>query len=183
MSESASRGATLPMPFNLMDWIAEHMSGDMGTVGNKEVFKDSNFIFMIVKGPNARNDYHIDPYDEIFFQLKGTVHVHLINGEGQKEVAEIKEGDVFICKAFTPHSPRRPAGTLGLVVERPRAPGEKDGIVWFCQSCGAKLHEVYIQCEDIETQLKVTLDQFNADEAKRTCGECGAVLPPKLEPV
>ena len=49
------------LPFNLEQWIAREMPGDMGSVGNKEVFKHSDFIFMIVKGPNARNDCHIDP--------------------------------------------------------------------------------------------------------------------------
>ena len=83
----------------------------------------------------------------------------------------------MLVQAFTPHSPRRPPNTLGLVVERPRGPGERDGIVWYCERCGNKLHEVYIQCEDIETQLKAALDAFNDDLPLRTCTDCGAVLP------
>ena len=62
-------------------------------------------------------------------------------------------------------------------------PGERDGILWFCQGCGHKLHEVYLLCEDIETQLKAELDHFNDDIAKRTCARCGAVLPdPRQRP-
>ena len=49
------------VPFDLTQWIAREMPGNIGSVGNKEVFKHSDFIFMIVKGPNARNDCHIDP--------------------------------------------------------------------------------------------------------------------------
>ena len=165
------------LPFNLDQWIAREMPGDMCSVGNKEVFKHSDFIFMIVKGPNARNDYHIDPYDEIFYQLKGTVQVGLIGADGTPTMAEIQEGEVLLVSANTPHSPRRPPGTLGLVVERPRVPGEEDGIVWYCDRCGKKLHEVYLLCVDIETQLKATLDAFNADQDLRTCKTCGAVLP------
>src|SRR5262245_61866726 len=63
------------VPFNLATWIAQTMSGDMGSVGNKEVFRHADFIFMIVKGPNKRNDFHVDPYDEIFYQLQGTIYV------------------------------------------------------------------------------------------------------------
>ena len=169
------------LPFSLADWIREHMSGDMGSVGNKEVFKHSDLIFMIIKGPNARNDYHVDPYDEIFYQLEGTIQVHLIEGRGRPRVAEVKEGEVMLVPALTPHSPRRPPNTLGLVVERPRGPGERDGIVWCCERCGNKLHEVYIQCEDIETQLKAPLDAFNDDLRLRTCTDCGAVLPHPAE--
>src|SRR2546428_5552371 len=37
------------VPFHLATWIARSMSGDMGSVGNKEVFRHADFIFMIVK--------------------------------------------------------------------------------------------------------------------------------------
>jgi 3-hydroxyanthranilate 3,4-dioxygenase len=82
--------------FNLTAWIARSMSGDMGSVGNKEVFRHSDFIFMIVKGPNRRNDFHIDPYDEIFYQLKGTIYVKHRDAAGQTQVAEVQEGEVMI---------------------------------------------------------------------------------------
>jgi 3-hydroxyanthranilate 3,4-dioxygenase len=164
-------------PFNLADWITRSMSGDMGSVGNKEVFRHADFIFMIVKGPNTRNDYHIDPYDEIFYQLTGTIYVKYRNDDGQEKVAEVKEGEVMIINAYTPHSPVRPPGTLGLVVERPRVPGEKDGIVWYCDACGETLQHLEMDCQDIETQLKAALDAFNADLARRTCTACGHILP------
>lgn len=163
--------------FNLAGWIAQAMSGDMGSVGNKEVFRQSDFIFMIVKGPNKRNDFHIDPYDEIFFQLKGTIYVKYRDDDGQMQTAEVKEGEVMIITAMTPHSPIRPPDTIGLVVERPRVPGEKDGIVWYCDACGHTLHALEIDCQDIETQLKAALDAFNEDTSRRTCARCATVLP------
>jgi 3-hydroxyanthranilate 3,4-dioxygenase len=169
------------VPFALAGWIAEHMAGDLGPVGNKEVFRHSDFIFMIVKGPNARNDFHIDPYDEIFYQLQGSVRVALMDPDGRPRTAEVREGEVMLVRAGTPHSPRRPPGTLGLVVERPRVPGERDGIVWYCEGCGHMLHEVFLLCEDIETQLKAELERFNDSLALRTCARCGAVLPDPRE--
>ena len=165
------------VPFNLMEWIAESMSGDMGSVGNKEVFRNSDFIFMIVKGPNSRNDYHIDPYDEIFLQLKGSIYVKHRDESGREQLSEVKEGEVMIINAFTPHMPIRPPDTLGLVIERPRVPGEKDGIVWYCDACGQVLHHLEMDCQDIETQLKAALDDFNADLSRRTCSHCQHVLP------
>ena len=175
--------ASNAMPFNLAEWIATSMSGDMGSVGNKEVFRHSDFIFMIVKGPNQRNDYHIDPYDEIFFQLKGTIYVKYRDAEGRNQVAEVKEGEVMMINAYTPHSPVRPPDTLGLVVERPRVLGEKDGIVWYCEGCGHSLHKLEMDCQDIEIQLKAALDTFNTDLELRTCSHCSAVLPdPATQP-
>lgn len=169
------------LSFNLAQWIADAMSGDMGSVGNKEVFRHSDFIFMIVKGPNRRNDYHIDPYDEIFYQLKGTIYVKYRDVDGQDRMASVQEGEVMIINAFTPHAPIRPPETLGLVIERPRVPGEKDGIVWYCEACGETLHALELDCQDIETQLKAVLDAFNADLTRRTCSQCRHVLPDPAE--
>ena len=169
------------VPLHLTAWIAHSMSGDMGSVGNKEVFRHSDFIFMIVKGPNRRNDFHIDPYDEIFYQLKGTIYVKHRDAAGQTQVAEVKEGEVMIINAFTPHLPIRPPETLGLVIERPRVRGEQDGIVWYCDACGKVLHQLALDCQDIEIQLQQALDAFNADLALRTCTSCDSVLPDPAE--
>ena len=169
------------VPFNLAAWIARSMSGDMGSVGNKEVFRHADFIFMIVKGPNRRNDFHIDPYDEIFYQLKGTIYVKYRGATGQVQVAEVQEEDVMIIQAFTPHLPIRPPETIGLVIERPRVPGEQDGIVWYCDACGEVLHQLALECQDIETQLKQALDTFHTNLALRTCASCGSVLPDPTE--
>lgn len=165
------------VPFNLNRWIATRMAGDQGTVGNKEVFRQSDFIFQIIKGPNRRNDYHMDPYDEIFYQLEGTAFVVYRDAEDREQVATLRAGDVLLIAAFTPHSPRRPPDSIGLVVERPRAAHELDGLRWYCEGCGRRLEDLWLPCQDIEVQLKQALDAFNTDLARRTCKHCGAVLP------
>jgi 3-hydroxyanthranilate 3,4-dioxygenase len=81
-----------------------------------------------------------------------------------------------------PHSPQRTAGSIGLVVERRRNPGELDGFQWYCENCGQKLHEVFIEVTDITTQLKPVFDAFWADEAARTCRNCGTVMQPPAPP-
>ncbi len=173
----------LTMPFNLDGWIDANLPKALGAIGNKEVFKNSDFIFQIIKGPNARNDFHIDPFDEIFYQLKGHIFLHVIE-DGKERRLRIEEGDVFILPKQIYHSPRRPPGTIGLVIERPRPPEELDGIAWFCPACSSRLHQVDFWCDDIERGLKDVIAAFNADETRRTCAKCSAVLPdPKrIEP-
>jgi 3-hydroxyanthranilate 3,4-dioxygenase len=170
------REAKLALPFNLDRWIEQQMPRALGAIGNKEVFKGSDFIFQIIKGPNARNDFHIDPFDEIFYQLKGDIFLHVIE-DGKERRLTIAEGEVFILPKQVYHSPRRPPGTVGLVLERPRGPSELDGIAWFCPSCSARLHRVDFWCDDIERGLRDVIAAFNADLAMRTCKSCGAVLP------
>ena len=71
-------------PVHLMRWIEEHKTLFSGPVANKEVFPESEFIYQIVRGPNARNDFHIDPGDEIFYQLKGDITVRCIDADGTR---------------------------------------------------------------------------------------------------
>jgi 3-hydroxyanthranilate 3,4-dioxygenase len=160
-----------------MEWIRRTMSSSQGPETNKEVFRHSDFIFQIVKGPNRRNDFHLDPYDEIFFQLKGKIWVHLIREDGEPRVAEVGEGGVLLVSAFTPHSSRRPPGSIGLVVERPRTSKQMDGTAWYCEACGYRLHEIWLPSQGSESSLKRAVDAFNADRALRTCKRCGAELP------
>jgi 3-hydroxyanthranilate 3,4-dioxygenase len=163
-------------PFSQKAWIDEHLPRALGAIGNKEVFKGSDFIYQIIKGPNARNDFHIDPFDEIFHQIAGHIFVHVIE-DGKEKRIRINEGEVFILPKGMYHSPRRPPGSIGLVIERPRKPDELDGIAWFCPKCAHKLHQVDFWCDDIEKGLGNVIQAFNADAELRTCKDCGTVLP------
>jgi len=164
-------------PLHLMGWIDEHKDLFSGPVANKEVFPESEFIYQIVLGPNARNDFHIDPGDEIFYQLKGDITVRCIDADGKLRDIQVREGEVMLCRAGTPHCPVRPPDTWGLVIERKRRPDELDRLAWFCERCGGKLHEATFSCANIEVELRAVIQRFNASAALRTCQKCGAELP------
>jgi len=164
-------------PIHLMSWIEQNQGLFRPPVANKEVFPESEFIYQIIRGPNARNDFHIDPGDEIFCQLKGDIVVQYIDTAGKRQETPVREGEVMLCRAGTPHSPIRPAGTWGLVIERKRRPDELDRLAWFCERCQAKLHEVSFSCQNIETELRAAIERFNESDSLRTCKSCGAVLP------
>ncbi len=168
----------MKLPFKLDAWIEEHMPSSLGAIGNREVFRDSDFIFQIIKGPNARNDFHIDPFDEIFYQFKGHIFLHVIE-DGKEKRLRIGEGELFLLPKNVYHSPRRSPGSIGLVVERPRrnVKEEEDGIAWFCPKCSNKLDQIDFWCDDIERGLREIIGAFNKDVDRRTCKKCGTVLP------
>ena len=139
-------------PFNLKHWIDEHRHLLKPPVGNQQVYKgNDDYIVMIVGGPNARKDFHYNESEELFFQLEGDVVVRIIE-DGKPTDISIKEGDMFLLPGGTPHSPQRPANTVGLVIERYRRAGEKDGFLWYCENCGEKLYEEYFEMTDIVEQ-------------------------------
>lgn len=169
-------------PFNFKAWIEENRHLLKPPVGNQQVFKgNDDFIVMVVGGPNSRKDYHYDEGEEFFYQLEGDIVLKIIE-DGKPVDIPIKEGEIFLLPPRVPHSPRRPANTVGLVVERYRKPGEKDGFLWFCENCGNKLYEEYADVTDIVGQLPVIMDNFWKSEERRTCNNCGEVMQPPAQP-
>ena len=51
-------------------------------VNNKALYATDDFIVQVVGGSNQRTDFHVDPYEEWFYQLKGTMHVDLMLDDG-----------------------------------------------------------------------------------------------------
>ena len=140
-------------PFNLHRWIDENRALLKPPVGNKLLFQDSAFIVMAVGGPNARKPtYHHDPSEEFFFQVEGDMVLKTVQ-DGRLTDVPIREGEVFLLPAEVPHSPQRPAGSVGIVVERRRNPAELDGFSWYCEHCGHRLYLERVAVRNIETQL------------------------------
>src|SRR5215467_8434215 len=106
-------------PFNLSAWIGEHRHLLQPPVGNACIW-NSNFLVMVVGGPNQRTDYHVNPGEELFYQVEGDIVLKVIEA-GQPHDIPIRQGDILLLPSGVPHSPLRPANTVGLVVEQPRA--------------------------------------------------------------
>ena len=145
-------------------------------VCNRQVFEENDFIVMIVGGPNARWDYHLDEGPELFYQIEGDMVLKVID-DGEAKDLVIREGEMLLLPPRVPHSPQRLADTVGLVVERARLPHELDGFMWFCENCSNKLYEEFVYVDDIVGQLPPIFERFYASEEHRTCDRCGTVMP------
>ncbi|TKA66945.1 3-hydroxyanthranilate 3,4-dioxygenase [Cryomyces minteri] len=144
---------------------------------------NSNMTVMIVGGPNARTDYHINETAEWFYQYKGRMLLKTVD-DGEFRDIYIDEGEMFLLPPNTPHNPVRFADTVGIVLEQPRPEGSMDRLRWYCQNCGDKVHEAAFHCTDLATQIKDAVNAFKEDTEARTCRNCGelcdvAPRPPK----
>jgi 3-hydroxyanthranilate 3,4-dioxygenase len=164
------------LAFNLWQWVESHRQDFEPPVGNKVIWEDSQFTAMIIRGPNARRDFHVDPSDEIFYMLKGDMVLEYMR-DGTRQEQLIREGELLLVPALTPHSPHRPADTWGLVVEIKRTPDQTETLLWFCDRCDAQLHDVTMHVADIEKELRAAIEHFDARVELRTCRACGYVQP------
>ncbi len=166
-------------PFNLMKWIDEHRDEFKVPVMNKQFYKEAGDVIVFVSlGPNTRNDYHVNPTEELFYQLKGDISVRVrpLDGSAPHEVA-IREGEMWLCPREVPHRPQRPDGTIGLIVEFPRPLGTKDRLRWYCRDCDELVHEASFRLKHIDQDLHQVMDDFwNGPEQGRTCPACGSLI-------
>lgn len=165
------------LPFNIQKWLDENRDLLKPPVNNKVLFPDNkDFIVMAVGGPNSRKDYHYNESEEFFYQLQGDITV-TVQQNGQKKEIQIREGEMFLLPANTPHNPVRPANTIGLVIEKVRKGTDlTDGLMWFCDNCNHKLHEFRFPLSNIEKDFQPRFKEFYTSEELRTCKSCGHIM-------
>ncbi len=165
--------------FNLHKWIEDNRQHLKPPVSNKQLCTDAKDVIVFVSGgPNTRNDFHVNPTEELFYQLKGDIAVRVRPLDGAKpHDVIIREGEMFLLPRWVPHRPQRPADTIGLIVEFPRPKGEQDGLRWYCPKCDELVHEARWTLKKIDEDLKVIMEDFwGGPKDRRTCKKCGTVI-------
>ena len=168
--------------FNLQNWIQEHEHLLKPPVGNQQIWQDTDMMVTIVGGPNCRTDYHDDPVEEFFYQLKGGMLLKVCDNGDFYDIP-IREGEVFFLPGHVRHSPQRPQeGSIGLVVEPKRDTGDLDGFEWFCFDCNHLIHRAEVQLQSIVKDLPELFKNFYGDTSLHECQNCGATHPGKEPP-
>jgi 3-hydroxyanthranilate 3,4-dioxygenase len=168
--------------FNFQKWIDEHQHLLKPPVGNRQIWEDAGLIVTVVGGPNERTDFHDDPAEEFFYQLKGNMVLKVVE-DGKHYEVPVREGDIFLLPPHVRHSPQRPQeGSVGLVIELKRREDQIDGFEWYCFECRNLLHRVEINLKNIVKDLPPLYDAFYANEPARKCKQCGAIHPGKKPP-
>ncbi len=168
-------------PINLQQWIDQNREKFKPPVSNRYLYDGRDFFVMVIKGPNARNDFHLVDSEEYFYQLKGDIKVRV--REGDRIIDHlVREGETFFIPPNVPHAPVRPPDTLGVVVERRRPPGEHEHVIFYCDNCGALVEDIDFDCGDIVEHFSQAMLDFWNDDTRRTCKKCGKKVP-QPEPV
>jgi hypothetical protein len=128
----------------------------------------------------SRNDrpqpfFLVCEHDTVLVTLKGEGQVEYRDSNVLRHNYEI--GDHLYVPAGVPHRIVPSVESLQYRYKLPES--ELEGVAWFCEGCGSELYrEIFeIKAElSQEAYLRIA-SAFNADAAKRTCGECKAVHP------
>jgi 3-hydroxyanthranilate 3,4-dioxygenase len=161
-------------PIDLKKWVADNRHLLQPPVGNKCLWDNGGFLVMVIGGPNARTDYHVNPSEELFYQVQGDIVVKVME-DGKPRDVPIKEGEIFLLPSLMPHSPQRGPNTVGLVVEYPKLTKDDHHLRWFCKSCGEVVNDFPFQPADLDKQITGMLERWKGDEKLRTCKKCGSV--------
>ncbi|MGG4606053.1 3-hydroxyanthranilate 3,4-dioxygenase [Paenalcaligenes sp. Me131] len=166
------------MPLNFQRWLIEHEQQLKPPVNNQQIWEDADFMITVVGGPNERTDFHDDPVEEYFWQIKGNANL-LMWDQGTFERVHLKEGDMFLMAPHVIHSPQRPeAGSLCLVIEHKRPPEAKDALQWFCACCGTRIRRFEMLLDSIVDDLPPVYEMFyGLSDEERRCTKCGEVHP------
>ncbi|WP_411704049.1 3-hydroxyanthranilate 3,4-dioxygenase [Edaphovirga cremea] len=165
-------------PLNFKKWLDNNASLLKPPVNNQQIWQDSDFMVTVVGGPNQRTDFHDDPVEEFFYQLKGNAYLNIWD-RGRYDRIDLQEGDIFLMAPHVIHSPQRPEeGSLCLVIERVRPKGEDDALQWSCAACGTLIKRYEMALQSIVKDLPPVYEQFYAtSDEERRCGKCGDIHP------
>lgn len=172
------RAVELLSTYHLKQWVEanqDYFNPPFRT--NRLIVSHKDFLVMILRGPNTRLDFHIEPGDEFFYQVEGDMELHLKAPGERRQIIEIKEGEIFVCPGGLAHSPRRYENTWGLVIERKRRPEEREEFAWFCEECDASVLSRVMEQGNIPAQVSQVYQEFNDNEKLRSCNACGYVFP------
>jgi 3-hydroxyanthranilate 3,4-dioxygenase len=169
---------TGPLTLPIADLAA--IARELGASGQhvRVLWQEDESLAFVARGRDYRSEFHVNPSDELMYQIAGTMRLLYRTPAGTEEVAVLPAGSAIHTPAGTPHSPRFPGDAYALIVERRRRPGEVDRFQWFCPGCDGLLHEARVVVADYRADpVSQAYRGFYGSEAARTCRRCGQVMP------
>jgi 3-hydroxyanthranilate 3,4-dioxygenase len=95
----------------------------------------------------------------------------------------VREGEMYLLPSHVRHSPQRPEGCIGLVIERYRQPGEVDALEWYDEQGNLTFRGEFL-ITNIETDLNKVQSAWqewvqDSDRTIPTIWRVGEKLPAK----
>lgn len=164
------------LPVVDLEAVAQEMSesGAQVTV----LWQEPGSLAFVARGRDYRSEFHVNASDEITYMIRGTMHLHHRDADGNENIAVIPAGSSNWMPPNTEHSPRFSSDAYALILERGRVSGEVDHFRWYCPECSELVHQEDFVVEDYtQDPVSKAYRRFFDSEEARTCGSCGTVIP------
>jgi 3-hydroxyanthranilate 3,4-dioxygenase len=163
---------TEPQPFMLFEWLKENKHKLKPPTAGHTIFFERDFMVTVL-GQNSRTDYHLNPYEEFFFTLEGEMTLR-IQYKGAPHDIRIPAGGLYVLPAGVPHAPMRPAGSIGIILEKIRKTSDPlDQHRWYCEKCNNVLWNKFVYIEVVERDMPPVFDEYYSNPEHQHCKRCG----------
>ncbi len=131
----------------------------------------------VVGGPNARTDYHINPTEEFFFQLKGTVKVRIQHEGKPHDVVLPEELDLSFARQCAACTDARPG--YGRADHRAHPQERHDGYASLVlrKVQQRPVRDRPLSIEVLERDMPPVFDAYYSDPENQHCKKCGHINP------
>ena len=119
----------------------------------------------VVGGPNPRTDYHDDPYEEFFYQLRGDIVLKVDRGRQAARHPDPRGRDPAAAGPLPPFAAAAQPGSVGLVVEKVRPRDVTTPSSGTARSAGRCVHRVEVNVQNIVADLPPLFEAFYAGSA------------------
>jgi 3-hydroxyanthranilate 3,4-dioxygenase len=161
---SASRAPLSPL--HLASWYGERLCDAPSSAPHS--LHAGDLLVLLVSGPAVGEWFHVNASDEFLYQVRGEATLELIDGCRLRAI-RMSEGFGMTVPAGVAHRPVRLPKSVGVVVERRRAPHELERFCWYCRHCACLLHAVNGRAGQSGDAL-LTVEK---DLASSPCSSCG----------
>ena len=158
-------------------FVMSEVAAQVGNYEERAMFPDDVDPQFHVSRNEVPQPFHlICDHDTVLVQVSGSARVHFARGAVRHQ--DLVTGDFLYVPAGTPHRivPVTPSVHYRIKAAHP----EREAAAWYCSRCSSELHYDGWDAMNTATHeaYRAAAEAFNAEEAKRTCGECGALAEP-----
>src|SRR4030095_871737 len=92
-----SEEAAMTIPFRMPLVDLKEIARGLGTSGKQVsvLWQEDESLAFVARGRDYRSEFHINPSDELMYQIRGSMNLHYRTAEGSENVAVLKEGSVI----------------------------------------------------------------------------------------
>src|SRR3982074_268462 len=104
VSDTPGGRTAMMLPFKMPIVDLRATARELGESGGqvKVLWREDESLAFVARVRDYRSEFHINPSDELMYQISGTMRLHYRTPDGKEAVAAVSEGSIISTAAGTP---------------------------------------------------------------------------------